>query len=72
MISINKNLSINQKIRLPNINNNEIEVFLKREDKIHPVVTGNKFRKLKYNLDYIKKNNKTQLVTFGGAFSNHL
>ena len=43
MISINKNLSINQKIRLPNIDNNEIEFFMKREDKIHPIVTGNKF-----------------------------
>ena len=72
MISINKNLPINQKIRLPNIDNNEIEFFMKREDQIHPVVNGNKFRKLKYNLDYLKKNNKTQLVTFGGAFSNHL
>ena len=42
MISINKNLPINQKIRLPNIDNNEIEFFMKREDQIHPVVNGNR------------------------------
>lgn len=49
-----------------------IEVFIKREDLIHPFVSGNKFRKLKYNLLQAKKENKTTLLTFGGAFSNHI
>ena len=49
-----------------------IEVFIKREDLIHPFVSGNKFRKLKYNLLQAKKENHTTLLTFGGAFSNHI
>lgn len=49
-----------------------IEVFIKREDMIHPFVSGNKFRKLKYNLLQAKKENKKTLLTFGGAFSNHI
>ena len=39
---------------------------------IHPIVSGNKFRKLKYNLIQAKLENHTTLVTFGGAFSNHI
>lgn len=49
-----------------------IEVFIKREDLIHPFVSGNKFRKLKYNLLQAKRDNKMTLLTFGGAFSNHI
>lgn len=49
-----------------------IEVFMKREDLIHPFVSGNKFRKLKYNLVEAKNRNIDTLLTFGGAFSNHI
>mgnify|MGYP003630181891 CR=1 FL=1 len=49
-----------------------IEISLKREDQIHPFVSGNKFRKLKYNLIAAKNQNKESLLTFGGAFSNHI
>lgn len=49
-----------------------IEVYIKREDLIHPFVSGNKFRKLKYNLAEAKKRNCKTLLTFGGAFSNHI
>jgi 1-aminocyclopropane-1-carboxylate deaminase len=49
-----------------------ITVEIKREDLIHPFVSGNKFRKLKYNLLQAKKENKDTLLTFGGAFSNHI
>ena len=49
-----------------------IDVYIKREDLIHPFVSGNKFRKLKYNLAEAKKQNCTTLLTFGGAFSNHI
>ncbi|WP_241148072.1 1-aminocyclopropane-1-carboxylate deaminase/D-cysteine desulfhydrase [Lacinutrix jangbogonensis] len=45
---------------------------IKREDLIHSVVSGNKFRKLKYNLIQAKKENKITLLTFGGAYSNHI
>lgn len=39
---------------------------------LHPYVSGNKFRKLKYNLLQAKSENKKTLLTFGGAFSNHI
>lgn len=51
---------------------NSITVSIKREDLIHPFVSGNKFRKLKYNLLQAKAENKNTLLTFGGAYSNHI
>ncbi|WP_245705074.1 1-aminocyclopropane-1-carboxylate deaminase/D-cysteine desulfhydrase [Flavobacterium omnivorum] len=51
---------------------NSISVQIKREDLIHPFVSGNKFRKLKYNLLQAKAENQKTLLTFGGAFSNHI
>jgi 1-aminocyclopropane-1-carboxylate deaminase len=61
--------SINQKISLENTN---VSLYIKREDLLHPYVSGNKFRKLKYNLVQAKRENKQTLLTFGGAFSNHI
>ena len=49
-----------------------IELYIKRDDLIHPLVSGNKWRKLKYILYKAKAQQKNHLVTFGGAFSNHL
>ncbi|RYU91148.1 pyridoxal-phosphate dependent enzyme [Mucilaginibacter terrigena] len=49
-----------------------IKVFIKRDDLIHPIISGNKWRKLKYVLQQAQAQNKTHLVTFGGAYSNHL
>ena len=51
---------------------NGFEITLKREDQLHPTVSGNKFRKLKYNLQQAQKRGYKSLLTFGGAFSNHL
>jgi 1-aminocyclopropane-1-carboxylate deaminase len=50
----------------------ELKVFIKRDDLIHPVISGNKWRKLKYLLIKAQAESKTHLVTFGGAYSNHL
>lgn len=49
-----------------------IELYIKREDLIHPFISGNKYRKLKYNLTEAKQQKKEVLLTFGGAFSNHI
>lgn len=49
-----------------------ISLTIKREDLIHPFVSGNKFRKLKYNLLQAKAEHQETLLTFGGAFSNHI
>ena len=62
----------NQQIHLPLLEEKKIELFIKREDEIHPFVSGNKFRKLKYNLQEAKKLKKPALLTFGGAYSNHV
>src|ERR1700709_1968420 len=50
----------------------DLKVFIKRDDLIHPIISGNKWRKLKYLLKHAQVENKTHLVTFGGAYSNHL
>ena len=57
---------------MPILKQKNIELFIKREDKIHPFVSGNKFRKLKYNIIQAKSEQKKTLLTFGGAFSNHI
>ena len=49
-----------------------VTLVIKREDKIHPIVSGNKFRKLKYNLLQAKAEKQHTLLTFGGAYSNHI
>jgi 1-aminocyclopropane-1-carboxylate deaminase len=49
-----------------------ITLWIKRDDLLHPQISGNKYRKLKYNLEAAKEQNKKSLLTFGGAFSNHI
>lgn len=49
-----------------------VNIWLKRDDMIHPYISGNKWRKLKYWLIYAKENSIKTLTTFGGAWSNHL
>jgi 1-aminocyclopropane-1-carboxylate deaminase len=53
-------------------NSDAFSLTIKREDKLHQVVSGNKYRKLKYNVEIAKKEEKKTLLTFGGAFSNHI
>ncbi|WP_179335741.1 1-aminocyclopropane-1-carboxylate deaminase/D-cysteine desulfhydrase [Winogradskyella costae] len=59
----------NQHLSIPNTS---IEITIKREDLIHPFISGNKYRKLKFNIEQAKTNNIKTLLTFGGAFSNHI
>ena len=61
-----------QKLNDPLITKSGIKLWIKREDLIHQEVSGNKWRKLKYNILEAKKQGKKQLLTFGGAFSNHI
>lgn len=51
---------------------NGVELWIKREDLIHPQISGNKWRKLKYFLADFRLGNKTEFLTFGGAYSNHI
>ncbi|MEP0366487.1 MAG: pyridoxal-phosphate dependent enzyme [Cyclobacteriaceae bacterium] len=59
-------------LKIPEADEKKVAVMMKRDDLIHPEIMGNKWRKLKYNLDEAKKLGKQTLLTFGGAFSNHI
>lgn len=51
-----------------------VKLFMKREDLIHPQISGNKYWKLFYNINhYLERNPENPfIITFGGAFSNHI
>ncbi|MEW7865842.1 1-aminocyclopropane-1-carboxylate deaminase/D-cysteine desulfhydrase [Aeromonas diversa] len=49
-----------------------VEVWVKRDDLLDPLISGNKWRKLKYHLRYASERGLTTLLSFGGAYSNHL
>jgi len=59
-------------IDLPAIREKNIRVSVLRLDKIHPVISGNKWFKLKYYLEEARDQQKNHIVTFGGAYSNHI
>ncbi|WP_242929516.1 1-aminocyclopropane-1-carboxylate deaminase/D-cysteine desulfhydrase [Pontibacter vulgaris] len=61
-----------QKISDPVLQQHGVELWLKREDLLHPTISGNKWRKLKYNLQQARQLAKDTLLTFGGAYSNHI
>ena len=61
-----------QKVMLPILKERNIKLFIKREDLIHPTVSGNKWCKLKANLEKVVAGKHAGIVTYGGAFSNHI
>lgn len=63
--------AIEEPVILPGINAN-VKLFIKRLDLIHPHISGNKWFKLKFNLEEAKTKRCDTLLTFGGAYSNHI
>lgn len=61
-----------QQVKLDFLEEKNIQLYVLREDLIHPTISGNKWRKLFYNLQEAQNQGKNQLLTFGGAFSNHI
>ena len=61
-----------QKLDIPLFKDFGVDLFIKRDDLLHPEISGNKWRKLKYNLFELEKSDKSGFITFGGAYSNHL
>jgi 1-aminocyclopropane-1-carboxylate deaminase/D-cysteine desulfhydrase-like pyridoxal-dependent ACC family enzyme len=61
-----------EQVNFSNWKDSGVEVYVKREDLSDPIVSGNKWRKLKYNVEQFKLQGNKKLLTFGGAFSNHL
>lgn len=53
-------------------NNQSIRFYIKRDDLIHEHISGNKWRKLKFQIQEATENGKKGIITFGGAFSNHI
>lgn len=67
-----KPLSILQKIEHPAFEKFNIDVKVKRDDQLHNIISGNKWRKLKYNLAQAESSSYRGALTFGGGYSNHL
>lgn len=61
-----------QKISHPITSQFGVELFIKRDDLIHTKISGNKWRKLKYNIEKFKQKKYDSILTFGGAYSNHI
>lgn len=61
-----------QEINDPVFREAGMRVLIKREDLNHPFVSGNKWWKLKYNLEEAQRQGHRTLLTFGGAYSNHI
>ena len=61
-----------QEINYPKWRDKNLAICVLREDLVHPFISGNKWRKLKYNIDDFYSSGKKYLLTFGGAYSNHL
>lgn len=77
MVKSTSNFIDSQKSELQRLQNevwkeNDIQVFVKRDDLLHPEISGNKWRKLKYNLQQAIHLQSEGIFTFGGAYSNHL
>jgi 1-aminocyclopropane-1-carboxylate deaminase len=74
LIALEKNFkpSLLCKIVDPLLELQQIELWIKRDDLIDHVISGNKWRKLKYILDHALALNAHTLVSMGGAYSNHL
>jgi len=64
--------SIEEKLNWLIAKNKEVSLFIKRDDLIHPIISGNKWRKLHLLVEKAIREGKTEIVTFGGAYSNHL
>jgi len=61
-----------QTLHHPLFEKHGVQVMMKREDLLHNEVSGNKWRKLKYNLSAAREKGLHRVLTFGGAYSNHL
>lgn len=59
-------------IHAPSLQEAGVLLYIQREDLVHPFISGNKWYKLKYNLQKAQAEGHTTLLTFGGAYSNHI
>ena len=72
LLEINTAAAIIEPLEHPVLEENQISLSIKREDLIHPIISGNKWRKLKYTIHHALKNKHDHIISMGGAYSNHL
>ena len=72
MSIINENNIPLEKIKEDFLKEKNIQLYILREDLTHPEISGNKWRKLKYNIIEAQEKGFDTILTFGGAFSNHI
>lgn len=72
MESINLSAIITDQLSLPLLSDKQIQADVLRLDKIHSLISGNKWFKLRYYLADAKKQNCKTIITWGGAWSNHI
>ncbi|MEH6454039.1 MAG: pyridoxal-phosphate dependent enzyme [Psychromonas sp.] len=61
-----------QKVTHPLLDEYGLKLSVKRDDLLHPDISGNKWRKLKFNLLAARSQEVNHIISFGGAFSNHI
>jgi len=61
-----------QRVRDSFLDDHQVNLYVQREDLIHPVISGNKWYKLKLNLKHAKERGFKTVLSFGGAYSNHI
>ena len=71
-LGINTKAAIIEPIQHPILDEYKIELYIKRDDLLHPVISGSKWRKLKYTLLHALNQGHQHLISMGGAYSNHL
>lgn len=74
LLALEKSLGVSALTQIiePFIQEQKIELYLKRDDLLHPIISGNKWRKLKYILEHVLALNAQKIISMGGAYSNHL
>ena len=60
------------KIDDPFLQHHQIELWIKRDDSLHPIISGNKWRKLKYSVNHALEVGADTIMSMGGVYSNHL
>lgn len=71
-LGINTKAAIIEPIQHPVLAYNNVHLHIKRDDLLHPIISGNKWRKLKYTLLHALTKGHEHLISMGGAYSNHL
>lgn len=72
MVAIDFSKIDTEPVSLPVFTEKKIHVDVLRLDKIHPEISGNKWFKLRYYLEEARLKGKTNILTYGGPWSNHL